>query len=263
MDDAKGNTMRLGRGMLALLLSALGMCAIAVTPAAAIGPGHGPGQGPGQVPGPCLCGDGAESEPDEGEAEDEDEDDVREAVPGRIPARISQRLVIARSALRDAAVAADAGRDRRAVAHLKQVIVDLGKAHDAAIRRADDELPGGAAAVRAVTAVQHRVIMRGSEIALDGDGRVYDRALLAVEAAAENRDEAADFLLETSGTERAVAAIGVELEQEIGALGEITDAEDTDEDLAEDFGAVLETVSDTAEALGLDLSADEDGEEEE
>lgn len=253
MDDAKGNTMRLGRGMLALLLSALGMCAVAVTPAAAIGPVDE--DAPASAP--CFCDDDAQPGPEEAE----DDGTVREAVPGRIPARVSQRLVTARRALRDAEVAADAGKDRRAAAHLKRVIANLSKAHDAAIERADDELPGGAAAVRAVTAVEHRVIMRGSDVALDSDGRVYARALSAVEAAAEDRDEAARFLLETSGAERSVTAIGTEVEREIDALGEITDAEGTDEELAEDLGGVLETVVDTAQALGLDVVADEDDED--
>lgn len=250
MDDAKGNTMRLGRGMLALLLSALGLCAIAATPASAIGPVE-----PEDVPAPCFCDDdGAEPE------EAEDDGTVREAVPGRIPARVSQRLVTARRALRDAEVAAESGRDRRAAAHLKRVIANLAKAHDAAIERADDELPGGAAAVRAVTAVEHDVIMRGSDVALDSDGRVYARALSAVETAAEDRDEAARFLAETSGAEDSVPAIGGEVEEEIGALQEIVDDEGTDEELSEDLGGVLETVVDTAQALGLDVIADDQGE---
>ena len=100
--------------------------------------------------------------------------------------------------------------------------------------------------------------MRGSDVALDSDGRVYARALSAVEAAAEDRDEAARFLLATSGTEASVTAVGVEVEREIGALQEITDDEATDEELSEDLGGVLETVVDTAQALGLDVFADED-----
>lgn len=253
MDDAKGYTMTLRRGMLALLLGALGTGAVAVTPAAAIGPVDR------DAPAPCFCDDDAEPEPDEFE----DDGTVRVAVAGRVPARVSQRLVIARRALRDAELAAERGRDRRAAAHFKRVIVNLAKAHDAAIERADDELPGGAAAVRAVTVVEHRVVMRGSDIALDSDGRVYARALSAIEAAAEDRDEAARFLLETSGAERSVAAIGTEVEREIDALGEIADAEGTDEELAEDLGGVLETVVDTARALGLDVIADEEEVEDE
>lgn len=251
MDDAKGNTMKLGRGMLALLLSALGLCAVAVAPAAAIGP-----EDAEDAPAPCFCDDPAAEE-----EETEDDGTVREAVDGRIPARVSQRLVTARRALRDAELAADHGRERRAAAHLKRVIANLAKAHDAAIARADDELPGGAAAVRAVTAVEHHVVMRGSDIVLDSDGRIYARALSAVESAAEDRDEAARFLLETSGAEASVTAIGVEVEREIGALQAITDDEGTDEELSEDLGGVLETVVDTAAALGLDVVGDEDGDE--
>lgn len=256
MDDAKGNTMRLGRWMLALL-GALALWTTATAPASAIGPGL-----PEDDVAPCFCNE--EEPPAEDESEDEaDDGSTREAVAGTIPARVSQRLVTARRALRDAEVAAEAGGDRRAAAHLKRVIANLAKAHDAAIERADDELPGGAAAVRAVTAVQHRVIARGSDIALDSDGRVYARALSAVEAAAEDRDEAARFLVETSGAEASVEAIGREVEEEIGALMEVVDDEGTDEELAEDLGGVLETVVDTAQALGLDVIADEPDEADE
>lgn len=250
--------MNFGRWMLALL-GTLAVMAMAAVPAGAT---------PRPFDEPVPAGpsdDGADQPPADDPAEDEDPADdeaqTREAVPGQVPARIRERLVTARRALRDAGAAADAGNDRRAGAHLKRVQRNLDAAQDAAIERADDELPGGAAAVRAVTAVEHQAIGAVTDIALDADGRLYARAIATVEASAEDRDDAARFLVETGGTDDAVTAVGTEVEQELGDLGAVLDDEGTDEDLADDISGVVDTVTDTAQALGLDLPQDDAGDD--
>ncbi|UUY03791.1 hypothetical protein LRS13_24545 [Svornostia abyssi] len=213
---------------------------------------------------PCLCGDEQADEPapeeDESDDGEDEESAAREAVPGRVPAGIRERLVSARRALRDAEKAADAGSDERAAVHVKQARRHLSKAHDAALERAEDELPGGVAAVRAVTSAQHGVITRVTDLALDAEDGLYSTSLATLELAAEDRDEAARFLLETSGTEDELEAIAEEVEEELGALEEIIDDEGTDEDLAEDLSGVAETISGTFEALGLDLREEEEEE---
>lgn len=249
--------MNFGRWMLALL-GTLAVMAMAAVPAGAT-----PRTFDDTVPaGPYDDGaDQPSDDPAEGEDPADDEARTREAVPGKVPARIRERLVAARRALRDAHAAADAGNDRRASAHLKRAQRNLDAAQDAAIERADDELPGGAAAVRAVTAVEHQAIGAVTDIALDADGRLYSRAIATVEASSENRDDAARFLVETDGTDDAVAAVGTEVEQELGDLGAILDDEGTDEDLADDISGIVDTITDTAEALGLDLPQDDTGDD--
>lgn len=250
--------MRLGRWMLALL-GVLAMSVVTTGPAAAT---ERPGD---QAPPPCLCDqedvdDSVPEDEDDGADDDEGGDAVREAVPGRVPARIRERLVSARRALRDAEKAADAGSDERAAAHLKQARRHLSKAHDAALERAEDELPGGVAAVRAVTSAQHGGITRVTDLALDAEDGLYSAAIASLELAAEDRDEAARFLVETSGTEDELEAISEEVEEELGDLEEVIDDEGTDEDLADDLSGVAETISGTAEALGLDLREEEEEE---
>lgn len=251
--------MKLGRWMLALL-GVLAMSVVTTGSAAAM---ERPGE-QAPPPPPCLCGPdkGDDPVPEEEEAEDgEDEESAgREAVPGRVPARIRERLVSARRALRDAEKAADAGSDERAAAHVQQARRHLSKAHDAALERAEDELPGGVAAVRAVTSAQHGVITRVTDLALDAEDDLYSTAIATLELAAEDRDEAARFLLETSGAEDELEAISEEVEEELGALEEIIDDEGTDEDLAEDLSGVAEAISGTSEALGLDLREEEEEE---
>lgn len=251
--------MKLGRWMLALL-GVLAMSVVTTGSAAAM---ERPGE-QAPPPPPCLCGPDKGDDPvsEEEEAEDgEDEESAgREAVPGRVPARIRERLVSARRALRDAEKAADAGSDERAAAHVQQARRHLSKAHDAALERAEDELPGGVAAVRAVTSAQHGVITRVTDLALDAEDDLYSTAIATLELAAEDRDEAARFLLETSGAEDELEAISEEVEEELGALEEIIDDEGTDEDLAEDLSGVAEAISGTSEALGLDLREEEEEE---
>lgn len=248
--------MRLGRWMLALL----GVLAMSVVTTGSAAATERPGD---QAPPPCLCGHDNVDEPapEEGEeGDDEGEDTGREAVPGRVPARIRERLVSARRALRDAEKAADAGSDERAVAHVRQARRHLSKAHDAAIERAEDELPGGVAAVRAVTSAQHGAITRVTDLVLDAEDDLYSTSIATLELAAEARDEAARFLVETSGTEDELEGISEDIEEELGALEEVIDDEGTDEDLAEDLSGVAETISGTAEALGLGLREEEEEE---
>ncbi|MGK2936691.1 MAG: hypothetical protein ACSLFR_02635 [Solirubrobacteraceae bacterium] len=245
------------------MLALFGVLAMSVATTGSASATERPGD---QAPPPCLCGQENVDEPapDEGEegeeGDDESDDTVREAVPGRVPARIRERLVSARRALRDAEKAADAGSDVRAAAHVQQARRHLSKAHDAALERADDELPGGVAAVRAVTSAQHGVITRVSDLVLDAEDGLYSTTIATLELAGEDRDEAARFLVETSGTEDELEAISEDVEEELGGLEEIIDDEGTDEDLAGDLSGVAETIAGTAEALGLDLREEEEEE---
>lgn len=211
----------------------------------------------------------AEDAEDADEAEDEELEDEesergpRKAVAGRVPAGIREQLVAARRALSAAEAAADRGRDRQVAAKVRQADKLLTGAHAAALKRAGKELPGGVAAVRAVTAAQHRAIVRGVELAVEADGRGYDAVIAALQGAAEDRDEAARFLAQTAGAEQAVAALADELADELDAFAELLDDEDTDEDVAEDLADVADTVVDTAEYLGLDAARDGGDEDDE
>ncbi len=251
--------MTVGRWMLALM-GALAMCVATTGSAAATERPDGPKP---PMP-PCLCGpeDGAEepAEEDESGEDEAEETEVREAVPGRVPARIRERLTSARRALRAAEKSADAGSDAQAAAHVKQARRHLSKAHEAAIERADEELPGGVASVRAVTAVQHGGIVRVTALVVDAEDGLYAASVAALGIAAEERDEAARLLVETNGTDDEVEAIGEEVEEELGSLEELIDSEDLDEDLVDDLSGVAETVSATAETLGLGLREEEEEE---
>lgn len=257
--------MTMGRWMLALL-GALAMCLVTTGSAAAMEARERPKPPKPAMP-PCLCGpddgaDAAKSAPEGDEAADDDAEDAapRAAVPGRVPARVRERLMSARRALRAAEQAASAGREARAAAHVAQARRHLSKAHDAALARAEDELPGGVAAVRAVTAVQHGGILRATALVVEADGALYGASLKALNLVAGERDEAARLLLETEGTDAEVEAIGEHVEEELGTLEEILANEDADEDLVDDLSDVAETISGTAGALGLELREEEEEE---
>ncbi|MBJ7329311.1 MAG: hypothetical protein JHC95_05400 [Solirubrobacteraceae bacterium] len=226
-------------------MSVLAMTAMAAAPAQANGSGE-------EEPPACFCAPGA----DDGAADDENADEaeyVREAVPGRVPARIRERVASAVRSLHSAESAAERGADARAAAHLKQARRQLTAAHDAALERAEDELPGGAAAVRAVTKAQHAVVETSVSLLIDSDGRLYDAAADTLDAVVGDRDDAVVLLLETEGVDDELDAIADELTSELETLEGLAGDEDEelDEDLAETLDAIGEALNQTGDRLGL------------